>query len=312
MTDVPIESEPQASERKIDPVAFFSIIRPQNCFIGSLTVIAGFLMAYRQDPVLNLFNTLNILAFAYITYFTIAAGSNVVNDIYDIEIDRINRPHRALPSGRMTIRQAWFYVIGLSAIGLLFGLLTGLWSTLIVLAFIAIGYAYAAKVKTWGLAGNFMVAFSFAFGVLYGSFTYAEQTMSYMIPIPSWLFFLTAFMILQARETIKGAEDVEGDRIRDVRTIARVYGYNVAAGVAALLNFIGVACYMLVWILDFASWDLWPLLMLGSVIVLGAAIAPLTGPDDKKRLLIGSTLDKIGALVGLIAFVIIPLYGLPI
>jgi geranylgeranylglycerol-phosphate geranylgeranyltransferase len=312
MTDAPIESEPQASGRKIDPVAFFSIIRPQNCFIGSLTVIAGFLVAYKQDPVLNLFNTLNILAFAYITYFTIAAGSNVVNDIYDIEIDRINRPHRALPSGRMTIRQAWFYVIGLSAIGLLFGLLTGLWSTLIVLAFIAVGYAYAARVKTWGLAGNFMVAFSFAFGVLYGSFAYAEQTMSYMVPIPSWLFFLTAFMILQARETIKGAEDVEGDRIRDVRTIARVYGYNAAAGVAALLNFIGVACYSLVWILNFASWDLWPLLMLGSAIVLSAGIAPLTGPDDKKRLLIGSTLDKIGALVGLIAFVIIPLYGLPL
>ncbi|MFX1262937.1 MAG: geranylgeranylglycerol-phosphate geranylgeranyltransferase [Promethearchaeota archaeon] len=312
MTDTPNGPETPSSDRKIDPVAFLSIIRPQNCFIGSLTVIAGFLMGYKQDPVLNLFNTLNILAFAYITYFTIAAGSNVVNDIYDIEIDRINRPHRALPSGRMTIRQAWFYVAGLSAIGLLFGFLTGPWSTLIVLAFIVIGYAYAARVKTWGLAGNFMVAFSFAFGVLYGSFVYVEQTMSYVVPIPSWLFFLTAFMILQARETIKGAEDVEGDRIRDVRTIARVYGYNAAAGVAALLNFIGVACYSLVWILDFASWDLWPLLMLGSIIVLGAAITPLTGPDDKKRLLIGSTLDKIGALVGLIAFVIIPLYGLPI
>ncbi|MFW9884054.1 MAG: geranylgeranylglycerol-phosphate geranylgeranyltransferase [Candidatus Thorarchaeota archaeon] len=312
MTEAPNESEPPSSNQKIDPVAFLSIIRPQNCFIGSLTVIAGFLMSYRQDPILNLLNTLSILAFAYITYFTIAAGSNVVNDIYDIEIDKINRPHRALPSGKMTIRQAWIYVAVLSAVGLIFGFLTGPWSTLIVLVFIAIGYAYAAKVKTWGLAGNFMVAFSFAFGVLYGSFVYAEQTMSYMIPIPSWLFFLTAFMILQARETIKGAEDVEGDRVRDVRTIARVYGYNAAAGVAAFLNLIGVACYSLVWILNFASWELWPLLGLGSAIVLGAAIAPLTGPDDKKRLLIGSTLDKIGALVGLIAFVIIPLYGLPI
>ncbi|MFW9846602.1 MAG: hypothetical protein ACFFD6_07635, partial [Candidatus Thorarchaeota archaeon] len=96
------------------------------------------------------------------------------------------------------------------------------------------------------------------------------------------------------------------------RTIARVYGYEAAAGVAAILNFIGVACYVLVWILNFASWDLWPLLVLGSAIVLGAAFAPLTGPSDEKRLLIGSTLDKIGALVGLVAFVIIPLYGIPI
>ncbi|MHA2385613.1 MAG: geranylgeranylglycerol-phosphate geranylgeranyltransferase [Candidatus Thorarchaeota archaeon] len=311
MTEAPTDSE-SPSEKKIDPAAFLSIIRPQNCFIGSLTVIAGFLMGYKQDPILNLFDVLIILAFAYITYFTIAAGSNVVNDIYDIEIDKINRPHRALPSGRITIKQAWIYLAILSAIGLFFGVLTGPWSTVIVLAFVGIGYAYAAKVKTWGLAGNFMVAFSFAFGVLYGSFVYAEQTMSYLIPVPSWLFFFTAFMILQARETIKGAEDVEGDRIRDVRTIARVYGYNAAAGVAAILNLIGVVSYSLVWILGFASWDLWPLLILGSSIVLGAAIAPLTGPDDEKRLLIGSTLDKIGALVGLIAFVIIPLYGLPL
>ncbi|MHA2003383.1 MAG: geranylgeranylglycerol-phosphate geranylgeranyltransferase [Candidatus Thorarchaeota archaeon] len=311
MTEAPTDSE-SPSEEKIDPAAFLSIIRPQNCFIGSLTVIAGFLMGYKQDPILNLFDVLIILAFAYITYFTIAAGSNVVNDIYDIEIDKINRPHRALPSGRITIKQAWIYLAILSAIGLFFGVLTGPWSTVIVLAFVAIGYAYAAKVKTWGLAGNFMVAFSFAFGVLYGSFVYAEQTMSYLIPVPSWLFFFTAFMILQARETIKGAEDVEGDRIRDVRTIARVYGYNAAAGVAAILNLIGVVSYSLVWILGFASWDLWLLLILGSSIVLGAAIAPLTGPDDEKRLLIGSTLDKIGALVGLIAFVIIPLYGLPL
>jgi hypothetical protein len=44
--------------------------------------------------------------------------------------------------------------------------------------------------------------------------------------------------------------------------------------------------------------------------VAGAGIAPLTGPENKKRLLIASTLDKIGALVGLIAFVVIPFYGI--
>ena len=117
-------------------------------------------------------------------------------------------------------------------------------------------------------------------------------------------------MILQARETIKGAEDVEGDAKRDVRTIARVYGYRAAAAIAAVLNMIGVLCFTLVWVWGYASYDLWILLLLGDAVVTGAAIIPLTGPDNKKRLLIGSTLDKIGALVGLIAFVIIPLYGI--
>ena len=295
------------------PLAFLSIIRPQNCFIGGLTVIAGVAMAFRVAPFDPISDFLLLFIYGYLTYFFVAAGGNVVNDIFDIEVDKINRPHRALPSGRMTVRQAWYFVAFLSILGLLFALLTGPWSALIVLCFELIGYAYAAKVKTLGLAGNFMVAFSFAFGVLYGAFIYAETvglTISNAIPIPHWLFFITAFLILQARETIKGAEDVEGDEARDVRTIARIYGYRAAAGVAAGLNFIGVLSYTLIWVWGFGSWDLWPLLILGVVVVLGAGIAPLTGPDDKKKLLIGSTLDKVGALVGLIAFIIIPLYGI--
>ncbi|MFW9787448.1 MAG: geranylgeranylglycerol-phosphate geranylgeranyltransferase [Candidatus Thorarchaeota archaeon] len=301
-----------ASSKRFYPMAWLSIIRPQNCFIGGLSVIAGVAMAYNIAAVSTISVHIPLFIYGYITYFFVAAGGNVVNDIFDVEVDKINRPHRALPSGRMTIRQAWAYVAFLSFVGLLFALLTGIYSALIVLCFLIIGYVYAAKVKTLGLAGNFMVAFSFAFGILYGAFAYAE-TVGFIltwdiIPIPNWLFFFTAFLILQARETIKGAEDVEGDRARDVQTIARVYGYRAAAGVAAALNFIGVISYVLIWIMGYASWDLWILLVLGSGIVLGAGVAPLTGPDSKRSLLIGSTLDKIGALVGLITFVIIPLY----
>ena len=156
-----------------------------------------------------------------------------------------------------------------------------------------------------------MVAFSFAFGVIYGSVVYAEVLETLTInplPIPTWLFFFTAFLILQARETIKGAEDVEGDKLRDVRTIARIYGYWPAAVAAGALNFLGVLSYTLIWIWGYADIILWPLLLFGGGVVLGAGILPLTGPDNKKKLMIASTLDKVGALIGLIAFVIIPLF----
>ncbi len=302
---------------KIDIRAFLSIIRPQNCIIGGLTVIAGIAIAYNIQfpsggPGLSTY--WELFVYGYITYFLVAAGGNVVNDIYDIEIDKINRPHRALPSGRMTVKQAWAYVAFLSILGIFFAWLPGRpISALIVIFFEVIGYIYAAKVKTLGLAGNFMVAFSFAFGVLYGSMAFAEVLsipIAYAIPIPSWLFFFTAFLILQARETIKGAEDVEGDKLRDVRTIARIYGYKPAAIVAGTLNFLGVLSYVLIWIWGFADYALWPLLILGAAVVSGAGIISLTKPDDKKSLMIASTLDKVGALVGLIAFVIIPLYAI--
>mgnify|MGYP003694674809 CR=1 FL=1 len=34
------------------------------------------------------------------------AGNNALNQIYDLEIDRVNKPKRPLPSGRLTIAQA--------------------------------------------------------------------------------------------------------------------------------------------------------------------------------------------------------------
>jgi geranylgeranylglycerol-phosphate geranylgeranyltransferase len=310
-----IEMSESGKSRGIDLGAFLSIMRPQNCIIGGLTVIAGIAIAYSiqwgsigpgLSPLLYLFVS------GYVTYFLVAAGGNVVNDIYDIEVDRINRPHRALPSGRMTIKQARWFVALLSILGILFAWIPGRpVSALIVIFFEIVGYLYASKVKMLGIAGNFMVAFSFAFGVIYGSVIYAEVVAILNInpiPIPTWLFFFTAFLILQARETIKGAEDVEGDEKRDVRTIARSYGYWPAAAVAGALNFLGVLSYTLIWIWGYADFILWPLLLLGDGLVLGAGILPLTSPEDKKRLMIASTLDKVGALVGLIAFVIIPLY----
>ncbi|MDF1538237.1 MAG: geranylgeranylglycerol-phosphate geranylgeranyltransferase [Candidatus Thorarchaeota archaeon] len=296
-------------EGKTDPKAFLSIMRPQNCIIGGLTVIAGIAIAAKVDVGLADASALIMqFIYAFITYFFVAAGSNVVNDIFDIEIDKINRPHRALPSGRLSIKQAWIFVGILSILGVIFAFLNGLIGTVVVIVFLVIGYAYAAKVKQLGIAGNFMVAFSFAFGIIYGTLVYGESVENIVFPIPTWLFFITAFMILQARETIKGAEDVEGDALRDVRTIARVYGYKAAAGVAALFNFIGVTCYLLIWYLGFASLVLWPFLILGAGVVAGAGIVPLTGPNKEKQLLIGSTLDKVGALVGLLAFVFIPFF----
>ncbi len=299
-------------KHKIDPKAFLSIIRPQNCIIGSLTVISGIAIAFQMNPIgIGLSTYLNLFILGYLIYFVVAAAGNIVNDIFDIEVDKINRPHRALPSGRMTIKQAWAFVIVLSVIGALLALWVGVLSMVIVVIFEIVGFSYAAKVKQLGIAGNFMVAFSFAFGVIFGSFIYGETVGALQIPLPSWLFFLTAFMILQARETIKGAEDVEGDELRDVRTIARVYGYRAAAAVQAVLNLIGVSCYLLIWILGFASPNLWVLMVLGAAVVLGATVLPITGPSNKKRLLYGSTLDKIGALIGLIAFVVIPFYAVP-
>ena len=47
------------------------------------------------------------------------AANNALNQIYDLEIDRINKPKRPLPAGTLTLRQAWIFTWIMFAIGLL-------------------------------------------------------------------------------------------------------------------------------------------------------------------------------------------------
>ena len=52
----------------------------------------------------------------------IAAGANVINDLCDLDIDRINRPQRVLPSGRLTPAAARTFTIFLLACGIFFSI----------------------------------------------------------------------------------------------------------------------------------------------------------------------------------------------
>jgi len=47
------------------------------------------------------------------------AANNTLNQIYDLEIDRINKPKRPLPAGELTMKQAWVFTWIMFAIGLL-------------------------------------------------------------------------------------------------------------------------------------------------------------------------------------------------
>src|SRR6185503_14173484 len=44
------------------------------------------------------------------------AANNAVNQIYDLDIDRVNKPARPLPSGALTLREAWWFTIAATAV----------------------------------------------------------------------------------------------------------------------------------------------------------------------------------------------------
>lgn len=67
---------------------YLVIMRPVNCLMGSLTVIIGLLNTRIGIPSNILL--INIIL-GVITYFFVAGSGMIINDIYDVEIDKINR-----------------------------------------------------------------------------------------------------------------------------------------------------------------------------------------------------------------------------
>src|SRR5579872_6634178 len=93
------------------------------------------------------------IVLGFITGFAICAFSMVVNDYYDIEVDRVNQPTRPLPSGQVSKNGAiavLMLLLGFAATALLLN--TG--AVLIVALYSLLAWLYDFRAKKYGLAGN--------------------------------------------------------------------------------------------------------------------------------------------------------------
>jgi geranylgeranylglycerol-phosphate geranylgeranyltransferase len=210
------------------------IMRPHNDLMGSLTVIIGFLNTRTPMTIGNLL--INIIL-GIITYFFIAGSGMVVNDIYDIEIDKINKPNRPIPRGAITLKQARFLFFLYLFIGLAFAVIhsilfqLGIINIIIAALFGFIGWLYAYWGKKSGFLGNIIVSVSFSIGLIYGAILNNSTIPNYI-----YFFFLTSFFLLLSREVIKGCEDIEGDKKEGVKTLAIRIGIKPATRLASIFS----------------------------------------------------------------------------
>jgi geranylgeranylglycerol-phosphate geranylgeranyltransferase len=144
-------------------------------------------------------------------------------------VDRINKPLRPLPSGRITPRAAIasYLLISVAVTTACALLVPRDVGTLIIGWQVALA-CYARWLKRWLVVGNVVVAAISASAFLAGALV-ARNPMAAVIP------GLIAFFFVLCREIVKGAEDVEGDRKGNVHTLAVVMGAPRAGTVAAIL-----------------------------------------------------------------------------
>ncbi|PWV37343.1 MAG: hypothetical protein DJ555_02715 [Desulfurococcaceae archaeon] len=285
-------------------ISVIKLSRPHNVFITFLGVLVG---AAVIDP--NATRDLYTVLLISIPALAVAAGGYIVNDYYDIEIDRRSKPWRPLVRGDITPRAALTISIALFALGVLISFpLLGIFVGLFVAANTLLTYLYSWRLKRLGLVGNIAVSMLSANSILYGSISYASvqsniDPKSLGLALIPWLF---AFIMSLSREIVKGIEDISGDREQGVRTLAVTRGYVYASliTIALLVFLLAIVALPLIY-----RWSVGYLaLSITSIIIFLASVASIPVSRDMgiavKRASISRSVSKASLLLGTLAFLV--------
>lgn len=195
---------------------YVEILRPGTSLLAALGAVIGAIIAGVYGFV---------LFYIFLAVFLIAGAGMVINDYYDIEIDRINAPFRPLPSGRISRKNALIYCLFLFSLGLFFSALLNLYCFLLALFNSILEFLYAKRFKRTFLFGNFLVSYFTASTFIFGSFL----TLDFKI---TWILALLAFLANTGREIFKAIDDIRGDKKMKLETLPIVSGVRTAREIA--------------------------------------------------------------------------------
>ncbi len=268
------------------------LFRPELPFAAGICVLLGEIIA------LGYFPTLRETALGFVCGFFLSATALILNDYFDLEVDRINAPERPLPSGMVSKPEVVALSILTTLLGLVSAYLIGLPELLIAVIFWGIGFLYNWKYKEAGLLGNLMVSASTAVTFILGGMIVGEPWNKIV-----WTVGLIGFFLDLGEEIGADAMDMEGDKKRRSRSIALVRGRRFAIRIAGSLFFLVVLISFVPVILGWMGTIYLVIISVSSVFTIIFAI----------RLLRSQTLDQgrsslrslyLVALFGMLAFII--------
>ena len=193
---------------------YILLTRPLNQLIAFLAIFVGGAVTGTIQP-------LFYLIVASLSGTLISAGGCSINDYYDIEIDRVNKPTRPLPAGIVSQKQAYVFSIVLFSLGIIASFFIHAFNFLIALTSSILLYLYSFRLKRTVLWGNLTVAFLTGLAFVYGGLAVGRVRKAFVVGIFAFLYHL-------AREIIKDIEDLKGDKSRGIETLPIRYGVKTA------------------------------------------------------------------------------------
>ena len=272
---------------------YIEILRPGNVIMAVIAIVLVAIVGHTVS--------LPIILAMLAVFFEISAG-NVINDYFDYKIDLINKPHRPIPSGRISPKSGRNYAYVLFVLGTVCGFLISYlnkdWTAfIIVLISDVILYVYARDLKSTPLIGNLTVGFMTGLCFAFGGYAINNP----QIIATSWFLGFFAFVMTTAREITKDIEDMEGDRAEGAKTFPILYGTKLSAIIAFALIIIDCLLCPLLYIQNVFNIIYLAIIAIAVVIFLYSGILILKNQDTQTAAKASKYL-KIGILIAFVAF----------
>jgi 4-hydroxybenzoate polyprenyltransferase len=157
--------------------------------------------------------------FSALPFFLSAIGAFALNDYYDIEKDHLNKPHRAIPSGKLSPKFVLWYAVALITFGLLSTFIFSRTKTEFILYMVCISgmTSYNFFVKYLSLSKTFLTATISSLPLLFSVIVFDYPMIYILLPIAACSFIL-------GREWLMDIRDVKGDAKGKIVTVPMIIG----------------------------------------------------------------------------------------
>ena len=185
--------------------AYLNILRPHNAVMSVLAVFIGWILILGLSPEVLVAPQLFL---SMIAVFLVSGAGNVINDLLDIESDKINKPNRPLASGKMGKNTALVYCIILFTSGIILAGFVNMVTFILAIVNSSVLIIYSLMLQNKIFLGNLSIAYLVGSTFLFGG---AATGSIAFLGLPLILMLLSSLSSL-SREIIKDLEDIEGDK----------------------------------------------------------------------------------------------------
>jgi 4-hydroxybenzoate polyprenyltransferase len=212
---------------------WLELSRPFTLVAPALGVVSGAITAAGAEPPDAWTSSLfTYMALGALMAAVLNAASNALNQIYDLEIDRVNKPARPLPSGRLSIRDAWLFTAVTYVVALVLAWMVApdgrhecFW--IVVIATI-LTFAYSCpplRTKQRGIWANITIAVPRGVLLKVAGWSCVKTIFGF----EPWFIGGIFGLFLLGASTTKDFADMEGDAKGGCKTLPILYGVRRAA-----------------------------------------------------------------------------------